>query len=459
MSLAVRVPVLVALLASLSGCSVAAPSIDVDGSEPGRKATPAKPEAIRGRCGLGSGRDPVLVATRGDELLFIRGDGTHFVAATFPTHDGPGQPAWQIAIAGGYVAVAGYTWGGKWAEGHSVLLDRAGHVLFSSLPPKAVVTAVYVNASGEAVFVDPYLARSFVAHADGSSAEVDGAAAIGAPTSTGRFVAQRGGKNGLEPEFGWAGPGADFTPLAYAHKLTYPIAAGDEALYIGERDGEWVFVREKDGSATTFPIADDVYGVSSTSDGWAVMTGSNSGIWLAAPGAGPELVSLPNNEAPFGMDPFQGIAVGPTDGELLLAARDASRGGLFRSGDGGASWSRVGPTFAKIQNLDVANRGGTYMLAATDQSGYFFTAPWKAPETSADAPDHRGAGVFLVRPSQGITRSIQLDPGRSTGVVVSNDGLCAAFEKHGAIHTLDVEGGATGKLLDDNTALVVAWLE
>ncbi len=465
MSTLSRASFLVALLALVPACSTTVETNETGGSGGGSvdpNPQPTHPESQRSHCGFGHGKETVLVATRGADLVFVRDDGSRFVATSFPTTGGTDGPSIQLGVAGGYVAAIGFTWGGPGVMGRAALLDVDGHVLFSKDLADGAFDSVFVNDQGDAVFGDSSSGRTIVAHADGSHQTADAVVPIGPPDAAGRFPAAAA-PIGDVATFGWASAGQPLQTLKLAGAGIYPLLAGDQIVYLGEENGGAVFVRETPSSVKTFafPLSDMIANVSdATSEGWvALRGGSPLRTFIAAPGGGAKHVKAPAGQKPFGMSGFDGMRLSDDAGELLFIGRDGARGGLFHTSDDGASWSPIGPTFSKITSLATVARGGTYVLAATDEQGYFEVDPWNAPASADDAPDQVGPAVFAVRPGDGIQRKLPMHAGIATNIALDASGLCAAFTgTDGALHGFDVETGHGGALIPTGVGETAAWL-
>jgi hypothetical protein len=469
MSTLSRAPLLFALLALAPACSTTVETNETGGSgggsaEPTPPAPPSQPESDTSHCGFGHGKETVLVASQGNDLVFVRDDGSHFVGMSFPkAQGGTDESSIQLSVAGGFVAAIGFAWGSPQnLQGRAALLDRDGHVLFSKDFDHAAVDTVFVSDKGDAVFGDSSTGRTILAHADGSHQIVDAVVPMGPPDATGHFPAAAG-PIGDAAIYGWASAAEPLQTLALGGAGVYPLLAGDQLVYLGEQNGTPVFVRETPSSIKTFafPLSDMVASVSdATSDGWvALRGGSPERTFIAAPGAGAKHVKVPAGQKPFGMASFDGMRLSDDAGELLFIGRDGTRGGLFHTLDHGASWTPVGPSFSKITSLATLVRGGTYILAATDEQGYFQVDPWDAPTSAGDAPDHVGPAVFAVRPGDGIQRKLPIHAGLSTNITLDPSGLCAAFtDVDGALHGFDVKTGHGGALLDAGVGQTAAWL-
>jgi hypothetical protein len=467
MSTLSRAPLLFALLALAPACSTTIETNETGGSgggtsDPPPPPTPVQPESHESHCGFGHGNETVLAATRGADLVFVRDDGSHFVAMSFPTQGGTDGPSIQLSVAGGFVAAIGFTWGGPGVQGRAALLDSDGHVLFSKDFENGGPDIVFVNDHGDAVFGDSSKGRTIVAHADGTHQTADAVAPLGPPDATGHFPAMAAPVSDVAT-YGWAAAGQTLQTLQLAGAGVYPLLAGDELVYVGEQAGAPVFVRETSSAtkAFPFPLSDTVANVSdATTAGWvALQGGTPERAFLAAPNAGAKHVKGPVGQKAFGMASFHGMQLSDDAGEVLFIGRDGARGGLFHTLDDGATWKPVGPTFSKITSLEAVARSGTYLLAATDEQGYFQVDPWNAPTSQGDAPDHVGPAVFAVRPGDGIQRKLPIHASLSTNVTLDASGLCAAFTgTDGQLHGFDVKTGHGGALLASGVGETAAWL-
>ncbi len=136
---------------------------------------------------------------------------------------------------------------------------------------------------------------------------------------------------------------------------------------------------------------------------------------------------------------YDGLHAGDL-GEVLAPMRDERRGALYRSVDLGATWEPIGPSFAGITDIPFVQHGGTYVLQATDEMGYFPMDPWEPTVAGAPAPDRIGPANLLIRPADGIARAL---PDTARDFVLSEEGGCLAYQDGGHLIVGDVATGTT----------------
>jgi hypothetical protein len=280
--------------------------------------------------------------------------------------------------------------------------------------------------------------------ASGESVEVPGIIPIGGPSVSGRFPALLTPDSYLQ-ELGWGMPGEAPEPLAYpAYYGGSPLEVEGALFYLGIADeaAQAVsFVRESEESLNAVPIGSGASHVSAVSPPFAVVRSDwiwNAPHFLADADAGSLTgVALPGDVWPLGMAYYNGATV-DDEGGMWLPARNASSGGLYRTTDLGKSWQRVGKSFSDVWDATVLGRGGTFVLQATDTAGYFPMDPWQPPGPGQAAADVSGPSVEVVRPAEGIART--LDPA-SMSHVLSKSGACLAYVKGDRLRALSVTSG------------------
>jgi hypothetical protein len=447
------------LLLALAGCAgnvdIAAP-----GPTPSPAPTPsvpvdppAKPPAPQSiSCGLGDSKDPtrvVLAWAHGADLTFTRADGSSFVAHTFPlaaSADPAAAPVVQLAARGDFVAATATSYAEGAMVSEAVLLDRSGKVLWSETRSDEAFTALYLGEEGAlAVGVSSPTGSTIVVGPAGKIGEFAEQSPLSAPTKGGRVAVQHNFSVYASPTYGWLDPASGVVgSFAYPTDQSYPMAVEGGIAYVipDVNQGGSIFVTEGDTVSGFELKAEGVSLGAPARHGFQVLQSQwgdpGSAKWRAQPGAQPAPITLPGLTV-FGAMYYEGMRAGDM-GELLAPMRDTHLGGLYRSVDLGATWEIVGPSFAGITDLPFVQRGGTYVLQASDVAGYFPMDPWDPPAAGGPAPEHTGPANELVRPADGVARAL---PATAQLFVLSEEGGCLAYQDGGHLFAGGVVSGKT----------------
>jgi hypothetical protein len=431
------------LLLGLGGCGA---SVDIASPEPTRSAAPApttppvKPSTTSISCGIGDSKDPtrvVLAWARGADLVFSRADGSSFVAHTFPavaSADPAATPSIQLAARGDFVAAIATSYADSVLVSEAVLLDRSGKVRWSETRSDAGFNALYLGDGGAlALGYSVNQGSTVVVGPAGKIAEVENEWPVSAPTKDGRVAVQHNFSVYAPPTYGWLDPASGkIGSFAYATDQAYPLAVDGGIAYVipGMDQGGSTVVTEGDG-VTSFDL--DAEGASlgvPARHGFVVIQSQwgepGSPKWRSQTGSQPAAITLPSLTV-FGAMYYEGLRAGDL-GELLAPLRDEHTGGLYRSTDLGATWDRVGPSFAGITDVSIVQHGGTYVLQASDIPGYFPMSPWDPPVAGGAAPDRIGPANELLRPADGVVRAL---PDTAQSFVLSDEGACVAYQDGG----------------------------
>jgi hypothetical protein len=423
----------------------------LDGDE-----APPDPEPSAFSCDFGSGKagdKGVLAWVQGWDLRLARADGESFVAFTFqePIGDTLGYPAWvQIAARDGFVAATLMGYGENNAyTSEAVLLSSTGKVVWSSGVMPTACGTQYLGAKGALAMTD-YAADGQAATTlvlPGKPAEiVDGIWPVAPPSAEGTFAALLTPMQYVQ-EYGWYVPGKGTSPLAYPVSVgAYPMKSGERLFYVGKADpgAALVAVAEAPGGIYDLPISGWSAYVSGVSKKEAATVrvdwDSGSATYLFEPASKTfAAIVPPADRAPFGMQTYQGPALDEGAGALFVA-RTPAVGGLYRSDNLGKSWKRIGKSVSNVWDIQVTSAGGTYVLRATDEPGYFAMDEWQSPGAGEEAPEQVGPSVEVVQPQSGLSRA--LDP-LAAAFVLSDDGACLAYVEKGHFWAMHLESGAT----------------
>jgi hypothetical protein len=463
----IQTSLLASFLIALGGC---ASSVDITPSEPAPGPTPtpvpttpvAKPPVTSLSCGLGDSKDPtrvVLAWARGAELVFTRADGTSFVAHTFPLaspDDADATLTIQLQTRGDFVAAIAASYSSDKLVSEALLIDRDGKVRWSETRNDEAFGVLFLGEGG-ALAVGSYsnLGSTIVAGPAGKIGEAMDQTPLSAPTKGGRVAVQHNFSVYATPTFGWLDPASgEVASFAYSTEQSYPVAVAGGVAYVAPDvdQGGMIFVSEGD-SATGFTLPAESLGMGQATDNGFLVLQSQWGEpgspqWLAQPGAAPAAITAPELTV-FGGMYYEGSRAGDL-GELIAPLRDEHMGGLYRSVDLGKTWSRLGPTFAEIADINYAQHGGTYVLQASIEAGYFPMSPWEPPVTGGAAPEQIGAANELVRPADGIARAL---PDTAQSFVLSEEGACLAYQDGGHLFA----GAVASETTVDLGEMPVAW--
>lgn len=462
------------LIGSSCGLVACGNVVTVEGGGPEKEppgGTPDKPPAGAAACDFQAPVDPdasVLAWIRGRDVVILRGDGSTFVPFTFDK--GVDKPwMWgQLAARDGFVAATLTAYGDDGnTVAETVLLSAKGAVLWKSDGAVGGYGNQFLGEKGTLALSSwaPDGATAFVVWPDGNVAEVPGVIPIGGPTAKGRFPALLTPDSYLQ-EYGWSAPGAEAAPLEYGvYYGGAPVESGGVLYYLGmtdEESGSLALVAESEAATGALPLSADAAYLGNVAAPFAMVR--DDYVWsspqiLANPLAGTaKSVAPPGDLYAFGMAYYNGATV-DDEGSVLLFARGASAGGLYRTKDLGASWQRVGKSLSQVWDAQIAARGGTFVVAATDDAGYFPMDTWEEPAPGESPADAKGPSVEVVRPADGISRS--LDPA-ATSFVLSKTGSCLAYTAADRLRVINVADGADLEVGQFDPALGFAlpvWIE
>jgi hypothetical protein len=274
--------------------------------------------------------------------------------------------------------------------------------------------------------------------------------------------------------FGWLDPVSGVITPAGGDVSGYPFAVGDAFLFARDLDGESTVVLERPGDEASIPLpGTDVELWQATPRGprallWASNLGPEPPLLVDFEDATAKVVADAPGLYRFGADASAMQGAFDDSGALLRVLRDDHTGGVFRSDDAGATWERLGSSFSHVWDIGVADRGGTWVLTATDEEGFFEMKPWLPAPNGVEA-DHVGPGVEVVRPADGIVRSLDEmlpAPWYPSTISISSDGACVAFVEHvddarSKLKVLDVLSDRRAEVLETESVTWTAavWLE
>jgi hypothetical protein len=115
-----------------------------------------------------------------------------------------------------------------------------------------------------------------------------------------------------------------------------------------------------------------------------------------------------------------------SQGWFVAVLRDDHVAGVYRSPDAVSNWTRLGRRLGQVEEVQVGNTAGTYLIFARGTDSFF--VPSQVWRDDADAP---GGGepellqdsVQLVRPESNVAEV--LNYGYAVSVNLTDDGLCA----------------------------------
>ena len=432
---------------------------------------PDEPSAGAAACDFEAPVDPnasVLAWIRGRDVVILRGDGNSFVPFTFDK--GLDKPwMWgQLAAQDGFVAATLTAYGDDGnTVAETVLLSAKGAVLWKSDGAALGYGNQFLGEKGTLAISSwgPDGASGYVVWPDGNVAEVPGVIPIGGPTAAGRFPALLTPDSYIQ-EYGWSAPGVESVPFEYGvYYGGAPVESGGVLYYLGmtdEASGSLALVAESEDATGALPLSAETAYLGNVAAPFALVR--DDYIWnapqsLANPLAGTaKSVAPPGDLSAFGMAYYNGATV-DDEGSVLLFARGASAGGLYRTKDLGASWQRVGKSLSHVWDAQIAARGGTFVVAATDSPGYFPMDPWEEPAPGESPADALGPSVEVARPAEGISRSLDA---AASSFVLSKTGSCLAYTAADRLRVIHVGGGADLEVGQFDPALGFAlpvWIE
>ena len=435
------------------------------GSEPGGQLGVPRQQPARA-CAFAAPEDParnVMAAVTGRELVLIRTDGSRTAVHRF--RDPPpilGERPYESAVLAsqdGWLAATFsyrqlYAAYGQEARSYAVVLSPAGELAWSG----EVDRAPLLGAGGQFVVEQPFQSTRVVAGA--ASFAAPDFTAIAGPRADGEVA---GWFTDGEPGLVWLDPATGRRTRFAADPASgwpTPVALAGRMLYLGERGGEPRLVWEAPGDALEVALPQGAAAAvrDVTASGWVLLAVGDK--WLRAhfPSGLLEAleVTLPEGQRVLG--PAPRLA---DDGRLCVGLRDEASAGLYCSADG-ASWSRVGASFAQVSAVDAERAGATHVIRATDYR-YTYLSPedeWPSAAPSALL----GRSLQVVR---GELERVLPAEARVTPELLTADGLCVGFtvRKVTASATsitllaLDVEPGDSHELLVTDNLKAAAWID
>jgi hypothetical protein len=445
------------LLPSLGILSFATGCTGSVSTSQGSGATPP-PEAPAGCAFDGTVRagQPVMALSTGTTIAYVYGDASVRPVHTFVAPQPGAVPsAGNFAVAGGHVAASIVWMAGTNSpiQRERVMLDEDGAVLWQTVegPLTSGIESWFLDEGGSLVATwDDYPpGADVVPHAvriaaDGSQHAFDGRVVVGPADGSGAVPVTHIDGFGLD----WLMPDsslrpfadlpspAQATPIRLLGRLWYPGVHGGTPALVSATSAD-TQVLDLPGVDASQPV--DIAGTAQS--GW-VLAKSGDQRWRvdASAKTAPSSIVL---SPPAGLRTLS--YTGPTlddAGQVVLPLRDDAAGGVYVSPDGSTGWSRVGDRFTGVLAVEVSTRGGTYVLAGTNDR--YVGETWANPPP-ADAVN--GIFVELVRPSAGVTRLLSmgatsLEPPFQPSL--SGNGLCAAWNDRdapGSLVAIDVVSG------------------
>lgn len=463
---------LVSAVALLAGCSpevIVSTPPGTDGPDPVEVTPiPSGPESVTVECGA-LAADPdrtILALADGADLVFVDATGHRHVVHTFDAQGtAPTDMVITVAARDGFVAANASTWDASSnLRSEAVLFTRSGELVWTNVSESAPGDTGFYNVmlgdDGALALTDGWV-RTLIRTPDGATFALENMSPVAPPNAAGRMpVAVVHPDVYASTEYGWFDPTTGVTNLAAD---VYPMATRDGVVYgVPGADGSLVSIvrQDADGAITTAlgALPEGTYLSQATDSGIALL---RSTVWgedgtpvdqsfVSLPGVDDvAAIASPTTLTPFGYWLYNGVRVG-AQGEALLVARDASKGGLFRSVDDGATWQLVGRSFDEITDAYVVDKASTYVVTGTDELGYFPIDAW-TPGTA----DIHGPRTFVARASDDVVRFL---PHGADRPAISEGGSCVAYAVGEELSILEVGSGETidaGAIGTNDTAIWV----
>jgi len=113
-----------------------------------------------------------------------------------------------------------------------------------------------------------------------------------------------------------------------------------------------------------------------------------------------------------------------SQGWFISVLRDDYAAWVYRSPDAMSDWTRLGASMGQVEEVQVSNIAGTYLVSARGTLSFFVpTQIWRDDAPPGREPDLLQNSVQLVRPETGVVDVIPY--GDDISVNLSMDGLCA----------------------------------
>jgi hypothetical protein len=423
----------------------------------------------------------VLVVASAADVRFVAGDGSARVVYRFGGAPSDGTITFSAGIAagGGYVAASGRWWGAAGAcavDGgllvcpeveRFVLLDLDGRVRWEKTLTRPVPSseggfALSVGAGGDVLLADGTAGAELVGLDGGEQplpSQVTPVARLFAgPTVPVRAFVGDAGAGVLA----WWRPGQPLEPSDPPVSVEAPLDffdGGDELDFVAAgADGARVIVHARPGQTTVLPATRLGGGDADARSGpWrAAFDGATVTRFNLLTGTVERLAwALPDGERSLGW----GIAA---DGSLAQLLRDDAVAALFLSPDGASGWTRVGLTMGQVEQIQVQDTAGTFLVDALGTNDFFVPHQLWPAVPGGEVPQLLQTSHQLVRPADGV--ATQILPAWD-GVAFARDGRRAAYweaTSTGArlvIHDVPSGGKTPVMSTQDATPPQLLWLE
>jgi hypothetical protein len=375
-------------------------------------------------------------------VTFVAADGSTRVAYRFEN-----QPLFEgialgtgIAARAGYVAATASWWvptGCSPVNGLQVcpeldlvvFLDLAGRVLWEKMFTRQASSAdlgpgLFVGDGGDVLLVHGTGIATLVTPDGRERGLPPGMTLLARPFAGPALLVRAPVGDAGAAALAWLYPGELLQPVDPPLSVEAPLDAfdaGDELDFAAtDAAGAGVIVHARPGQTTVLPAAGLGGGAAA----------ARSGPWRAA-ADGPDVVrfnlvtgtverftwAFPDGKRSLGW----GIAA---DGALVQALRDDAVAAVFVSPDAASGWTRIGLTMAEVEQIQVQDTAGTFLVDALGTNDFFVPQQSWPPVSGGEVPQLLQTSDQLVRPVDGV--ATQISP-RWSNVVFTRDGRRAAY--------------------------------
>jgi hypothetical protein len=436
--------------------------------------------ALESACAFAADADParaVLAFNVGDQLKLAFADGTartvHTFGAQLPSTGSIGR---VDDVQGDRIlaeANIAYQPAGAPSQRTTelVLLDRQGNVVWQRTAAEFGTARLGTDGT---LAVSDGQDQTLVVARDGTERTLAGQWSPIAPAPDGSLLVQAPPPGG-DGSLGWLRPGRDTVERLSIQPNGDARWVGDRVAYLGYQNALDVVVFASPEKAQVVPLPQG-YGQSFAITGVA-------GPWLEVQRYGGAALTLLRVDArtgavdelrdapPSGTRRFDGGGLAlpqpADDGSLIGAFRNDYIGNLYRSTDGGASWTPFGFSVANVLALDLAvAAGGTFVVQSSDQQFYLPAfGPWSDPPPGV-TPELTGRFVQLARPGDGVRYPLPALAG-DRSVALGSSGRCASYwaldtdKKSARLEVLDVVHDRRTQLATADVQAINAplWIE
>ncbi len=403
--------------------------------------------------------DLALAITDKATLRLVRADGSHFTVDVGGA-DLPEEAHSRVSLNnrgdGFLAALNGYTLGNKNFKqfGRLTEFDRGGAIL-RTMAFEGYELQLHAQGADGSTIAHRYHPATFSDYVL-ISPTLDAMQPLPADFVPGSGPNASGSIRGImrideENVPGWLDVATDvFSAISVAKVAHWSRAHRDGFVSLVDGHGGALLVRDLPQGTTSFALPAKLGDAASLqlrfahgAPGLFVEQTADGSLWLIDPDSGtvrPVPAVLARDQTPLSTCMNPGPSFDSSQG-FLIATRDAAKATIQRYDLENATWTPLGQPVTKVQSFAARERGGTYLLSASNEASFCPELSWEPPS----APVLSGETLQLVRQEDSVHRVLPLR--LYTPAQLSRDGMCFAYpDDDGGIVVLDVLSGQSTRL-------------